>query len=88
MFMAIKLYPYINKFTGDVQILPKSEGSKLNEDWAMGKTVKNEQGVKVFRFQIAATIPDKHGKMQHGIATVDISEVKTEVVEDGNPGSE
>ena len=42
-----KLYPYINAFTGDVKVLPKNEGNKLNEDWHRGKLAKNEKGEKV-----------------------------------------
>lgn len=83
--MAKALYPYINKHTGDVQTLTKSAGKKLNEDWAMGKVTKNQEGVDVFRFEIAAPITDpKTGKTRMGVAVVDISEVKTEVVDDGN----
>lgn len=83
MVMA-KLYPYINAFTGDVQILPKNEGNKLNEDWHRGKLAKNEKGEKVFRFQIATNVIDKNGKPQSGVAVVDIQEVKSEEVDDGD----
>lgn len=79
-----KLYPFINKFSGDVKTLTKNEGAKLNEDWHRGKLAKNEKGEKVFRFQIATQAPDKDGVMRNATAVVDIQEVKTEVVEDGN----
>ena len=87
--MAKKLLPYINKFTGEVKILPKSQGSKLNEDWARAKMATNEKGDRVFRFQIAAPVKDQNGKTRMGIAVVDISEVETsEVAEDGNGNAE
>lgn len=82
-----KLYPYINAFTGDVKILTKNEGAKLNEDWHRVKLAKNEKGEKVFRFQIATQAPDKNGVLRNATAVVDIQEVKTEVVTDGNKNS-
>lgn len=87
--MTKKLYPYINKHTGDVQVLPKNEGSKLNEDWARAKMATNDKGERVFRFEIATPIKDKNGKLRMGVAVVDISEVTTqEVAEDGNGSTE
>lgn len=83
-----KLYPYINAKTGDVKTLTRIEGAKLGKDWGRGKLARNEKGEKVFRFEIATQLPGKDGKMHNGIATVDIQEVKTEVIEDGNQGSE
>lgn len=88
MFMAKKIFAFINKFTGDIKMLTKSEGKKLNEDWAMGKMATNEQGEKVYRFHIATPVVDKNGKTHAGVAVVDISEVETEVVDDGNGKSE
>lgn len=45
----------------------------------------NEKGERVFRFEIATPIKDKHGKVRMGVAVVDISEVETkEVIDDGN----
>lgn len=83
--MTKTLYPFINKHTGDVKTLNKSAGKKLGEDWAMGKVTKNQEGIDVFRFEIAAPITDpKTGKTSMGVAVVDISEIKTEVVDDGN----
>ena len=67
-----KLYAFNNKFTGDVQVLTKAEGAKLNEDWSRIKVVTNEQGERVLRLQF------------HG-ATADISENKVlEALPDGN----
>lgn len=88
MVMTKKLLPYINKFSGDVKMLPKSKGSKLSEDWARAKMAKNEKGESVFRFEIATPVKDENGKTRMGIATVDISEVKTEEVEDGDQRAE
>jgi len=83
--MTKTLYPFINKHTGDLKTLTKSAGKKLSEDWAMGKVTKNQEGVDVFRFEVASPITDpKTGKTRMGVAVVDISEVKTEVVDDGN----
>lgn len=87
--MTKKLYPYINKHTGDVQVLPKDEGDKLSEDWARAKMATNDKGERVFRFEIATPIKDKKGKLRMGVAVVDISEVTTqEVAEDGNGSTE
>jgi hypothetical protein len=79
-----KLYPFINKFSGDVQTLTKKQGKKLNEDWHMGKVATNDKGEQVFRFQIATQAPDKDGVMRNATAVVDIQEIKTEVLDDGN----
>lgn len=79
------LYPFINKNTGDVKIITKSAGKKLGDDWSRGRVTKNQEGVDVFRFEVAAPITDpKTGKTSMGVAVVDISEVKAEVVDDGN----
>lgn len=86
--MAKKLLPYVNRFTGEVKILTKSAGSKLNEDWARAKMAKNEKGEDVFRFNIAAPVVGKDGKTHMGVATIDISEVKPDEVADGIGKSE
>ena len=39
-----KLYPFINRFTGAVEIRTKKHGKELNEDWARAKVVKNQEG--------------------------------------------
>lgn len=74
--MAKNLYPFVNKYTGEVKILTKSAGKKLNEDWAWAKLTKNNKGENVFRFEIATSYVDGKGKTQHGTAIVDISEVE------------
>lgn len=71
-----KLYPYINRFTGDVLAPPKRSGDQLSEDWARGKLVKNEKGERVFRFKLDASFKDKKGKTHHGTATVDLTETE------------
>lgn len=86
--MNKKLYPYINRHNGEVQILSKSDGAKLNEDWSRAKIAVNEKGEKVFRFEIATPVLGPDGKMHQGIATVDISEVQVQEVKDGNKRTE
>lgn len=86
--MTKNVYPYINKFTGDLKMLSKRDGSKLNEDWARAKLAKNEKGERVFRFHIATPVVDNSGKTVMGVAVVDISEVETKEVEDGNGSPE
>lgn len=75
--------PFINKFNGEVKVMTKSQGKHLSEDWARAKVVTNEQGVRVFRFQLASPVEGEDGKIHTGIATVDISEVE-EADTDGN----
>lgn len=78
-----KVYPYINKFSGDIQIMTKKQAAtELNEDWARPKVVKNNKGESVYRFELSAPFTDRDGKQQMGIATVDIKETET-VVTDG-----
>lgn len=83
-----KLYPYINIETGDVKTLTRLDGAKLGKNWNRAKLARNEKGEKVFRFKIATKMEDANGKMQHGTATVDLQEIKTEVIEDGNGNPE
>lgn len=87
--MTKKLLPYINKFTGEVAVLTKSEGSKLSEDWSRAKMAKNEKGEKVFRFQMASEVKGKDGRMHLGTVTVDLSENKApEAAQNGKRDSE
>lgn len=88
MVMTKKLLPYINKFSGDIKMLPKSQGAQLNEDWQRAKVVTNEKGERVFRFHISTPVKDKNGKTRKGVAVVDISEVETTEVEDGDQRAE
>lgn len=81
-------YPYINKFSGDIKVLPKNEGSKLSEDWERAKLAKNEKGERVFRFHISTPVIGPDGKQHMGIATVDISEVDAAEVKNGNGNAE
>ncbi len=68
-----KLLPYINKFTGEVKTLPRSEGKHLNEDWARAKMATNQEGERVFRFKISTPIEGRDGKTHIGTAIVDLS---------------
>ena len=54
-----KVYPYINKFSGEVQIMTKKQAEELSEDWATPKVVKNNKGETVYRFELAAEFKDK-----------------------------
>ena len=77
MTKTTKVYPYLNKFTGDVQIMTKAQGKDLSEDWAIPKVVKNNKGETVYRFELVAEVKDRDGKVQSRIATVDIKETET-----------
>lgn len=68
------LYPFINRFTGEVQPLTKAQGALLNEDWERGKVVKNKEGKKVFRFHLSAPVIGRDGKKHMGTAIVDLVE--------------
>lgn len=72
--MAKKLLPYINRFTGEIQVMTKSQGSQLSEDWARAKMATNDKGERVFRFHLAAEVEGKDGKTHIGTATVDLTE--------------
>lgn len=68
------LRPYINRFTGEIQIMTKKQSKELSEDWAIGKVVKNQQGEKVFRFHLSAPVTGRDGKVHVGTAIVDLTE--------------
>lgn len=87
--MTKKEFPYVNRFSGEVKMLPKSKGGKLSEDWARAKLATNEKGERVFRFHISTPVKDKNGNTHAGVAVVDISEVESKEVEiDGNGSAE
>lgn len=69
-----KVYPYINRFSGEIQIMTKAQGKELSEDWAVAKTVTNKQGERVFRFHLSAPVTGKDGKVHMGTAIVDMKE--------------
>lgn len=71
-----KLYPFINKFTGEVQVMSKAQGKELSEDWKIAKVVKNKDGKKVFRFELQAPVQGKDGKMHVGTAIIDLTETE------------
>ncbi len=54
--------------------MTKRQGKELNEDWAVAKVVKNQQGEKVFRFHLSAPVTGKDGKVHMGTAIVDLTE--------------
>jgi hypothetical protein len=87
MTKTAKVYPFLNKFTGAIQIMTKAQGKDLSEDWAIPKVVKNDKNETVYRFELAAEVKDRDGKVQSGIATVDIKETEM-VVADGVAKSE
>lgn len=71
-----KLIPYVNRFTGDIQVVTKSQAKKLSEDYSEVEFTTNEDGVRVMRLQLNG-------------ATVDVSEAKQEVeITDGNRDTE
>lgn len=72
-----KLLPYINRFTGDIQVMTKKQGKELNEDWARAKMATNQEGKRVFRFKLAAPVTGKDGKTHMGTAIVDLTEADT-----------
>ncbi len=76
-----KLYPYINRFTGEIQVMTKSQGKELNEDWAVAKMATNDKGEKVFRFHLSAEVEGRDGKKHMGTATVDLTEAEVDPAE-------
>lgn len=76
-----KVYPYINRFSGEIQIMTKSQGKDLSEDWARAKMVTNQQGERVFRFHLSAEVKGKDGKSHMGTAIVDLTEADVDPAE-------
>lgn len=71
MAKSKKLHTYVNKFTGDVKFLSKSQGKHLSEDWGKVELITNDKGERGMRVQLNG-------------ATADILEVEpTEVKPDG-----
>lgn len=69
-----KLLPYINRFTGDIKVMSKKDGKNLNEDWARAKMATNQEGKRVFRFKLDASVQGRDGKTHMGTAIVDLTE--------------
>lgn len=69
-----KLLPYINRFTGDIKVMSKKDGKNLNEDWARAKMATNQEGKRVFRFKLDASVEGRDGKTHMGTAIVDLTE--------------
>lgn len=59
--MAKKKIVYVNRFTGDVQIVTKQSAKQLSEDYSEVRFIKNQEGKSVMRFELEG-------------ATVDVSE--------------
>jgi hypothetical protein len=72
--MAAKKIPYINKFNGNVIVVSKAHGKKLDEDWEKIEFVQNEAGENVMRLHLDG-------------ATVDVSENEPEKVGEDGIGS-
>lgn len=76
-----KLYPHINRFSGEMKVLSKKEGKSLNEDWERAKVVKNDKGEQVFRFKLSSPVTGPDGKVHMGTAVVDLVETEVEDVD-------
>lgn len=86
-----KVLPYINRFNGEIKTLTRKQGKELNEDWARAKMATNQDGDRVFRFELDAQVKGKDGKVHKGTAVVDLSPHDGPVeleVQDGNRESE
>ena len=81
-----KLLPYINRFTGDIKVMTRKDGKNLNEDWARAKMVTNQEGKRVFRFKLDATVEGRDGKTHMGTAVVDLTENEMPVELEGADG--
>lgn len=82
-----KLYPFINRFSGEIQVMTKKQGKELNEDWDRAKVTKNQQGEKVFRFKLSAPVKDRNGKTIMGTAIIDLTENNEPVELEGINGN-
>jgi hypothetical protein len=81
------LRPFINKFTGEVKTLSRKDGKQLSKDWSMGKMTKNQDGNKVFRFELSADVTGKDGKVHRGTAIVDLTPHNGAVDLEGKDGN-
>lgn len=81
-----KLLPYINRFSGDIKVMTRKDGKNLNEDWARAKMVTNQEGKRVFRFKLDATVEGRDGKTHMGTAIVDLTENEMPVELEGADG--
>lgn len=81
-----KLLPYINRFSGDIKVMTKKDGKNLNEDWARAKMVTNQEGKRVFRFKLDASVKGNDGKTHMGTAIVDLTENEMPVELEGADG--
>lgn len=81
-----KLLPYINRFSGDIKVMTRKDGKNLNEDWARAKMVTNQEGKRVFRFKLDASVEGRDGKTHMGTAIVDLTENEMPVELEGADG--
>ena len=81
-----KLLPYINRFTGDIKVMTRKDGKNLNEDWARAKMATNQEGKRVFRFKLDASVQGRDGKTHMGTAIVDLTENEMPVELEGVNG--
>jgi hypothetical protein len=81
-----KLLPYINRFSGDIKVMTKKDGKNLSEDWARAKMVTNQEGKRVFRFKLDASVEGRDGKTHMGTAIVDLTENEMPVELEGIDG--
>lgn len=82
-----KLLPYINRFTGEIKTLPRREGNKLNEDWSKARMATNQEGERVFRFELDANVEGRDGKIHKGTAIVDLTPHELPVELEGQDGN-
>lgn len=79
--MSKKLIPYVNRHTGDVKIVTKSQAKHLSEDYSAVEFTTNAEGERVMRIRIV----DENGVT----ATADVIENgEQEVVVDGKRSAE
>lgn len=50
--MSKKLIPYVNRYTGDVKIVTKSQAKSLSEDYDKVEFTTNDEGKRVMRIRI------------------------------------
>lgn len=68
-----QLVPFVNRFSGDIKVMTRKAGKSLNEDWARAKMVTNQEGKRVFRFKLDASVQGRDGKTHMGTAIVDLT---------------
>lgn len=54
--------------------MTRKDGKQLNEDCARAKMATNQDGDRVFRFELDAEVKGRDGKIHKGTAIVDLTE--------------